>query len=550
MSPPPSSSSTVATASGPRPPPGPASSTRDPWLFTGLLLAVFLTLAGITAFHHEFWRDEMQAWLIGRDLTFAGVIHQARYEGAPPLWNLLLWALARICPHPELMQIATWLIAGATLLVICRWAPFNRLHKALLVGNYYLLFQYGTVCRNYLPGILALCLACVFALSPRPRPWMAALCLVAAGFTSAHCLLVAGALAVAFWGTPLLARLLPARLAKRAGLDREPDTARPLLPLALTLAGLLGAIACTLPAPDTYYPSASDWHFGWWTAHFARICAALIASAFPLPRPPGYFWIPPWDTPEPSYDNGLAMLAAGLLWFGSILLFLRSPKALVAYLAGTLGVGQFLYTKYLGSYRHVGFLFFTFFFACWILRSTTPGRREVGNSRPALAGLLLTAMLLVQAFTGLWAAREDVRLPFSGSKNAVAWLREHGYENAFIAVGWDWAGAPLAGYLNRTLYYPHDKRQGSYTRWIRSRDDNLTDLEFYRRAMKEAGDRPAVLILDHPLPEDFRAKHHVALLTYIAGSLAPFEEYAIHLAQPVAAADPVLAEAPPAARAR
>ena len=67
-----------------------------------------------------------------------------------------------------------------------------------------------------------------------------------------------------------------------------------------------------------------------------------------------------------------------------------------------------------------------------------------------------------------------------------------------------------------------------------------TDLEFDRRAMKAAGKRPALLILDHQLPEDFCAEHRITLLTYIAGSLAPFEEYAIHLAQPVAATDPVL----------
>ncbi len=540
MSPqPPSPAAAVATVS-PRPPGCLAALAGDPRLFTGLLLAAFLALAGIAAFHHEFWRDEMQAWLIGRDLPTPGaVIAQARYEGAPPLWNLLLWSLARLSPRPELMQVATWLLAGATVLVICLRAPFGRLQKTLLVGNYYLLFQYGTVCRNYLPGVLALCLACVFALSARPRPWLAALCLIVAGWASVHSLLVAGALAAAFWGTPLLARLWPAWLAEKTGLEREPGL-RPALPLAVTLAGLLGAIGCTLPAPDTYYPSASDWHLHWMPVHFARLCAALVASAFPLPRPPGYFWIPPWDTPYPSYDDRLAMLAAGLLWFGSILLFLRSPRALIAYLAGTLGLGLFLYGKYLGSYRHVGLLYFTFFFACWILLAKAPPAAEAGSPRFRFARLLLTAMLLVQAFTGLWAVREDCRHAFSGSKHTVAWLREHGYEDAFIAVGWDWAGAPLAGYLNRTLYYPHDRRHGSFTRWIRSRDDNLTDLEFYRRAMKAAGKRPALLILDHQLPEDFCAEHRITLLTYIAGSLAPFEEYAIHLAQPVAATDPVL----------
>ena len=106
MSSPSPSPDAVAAAATPRRPPGRlAEFAGDPRLFTGLLLALFLTLAGIAAFHHEFWRDEMQAWLIGRDLPTPGaVIAQARYEGAPPLWNLILWALARLSPQPALMQ--------------------------------------------------------------------------------------------------------------------------------------------------------------------------------------------------------------------------------------------------------------------------------------------------------------------------------------------------------------------------------------------------------------------------------------------------------------
>ncbi len=502
--------------------------------FAALLTGFFLLLAGFSASRHELWRDEMQAWLIGRDMASpAAVIAQAHYEGAPPLWNLILWGLNRISRAPELMQLATWLLAGLTFYIICRWAPFSRLHKILLLGNYYLLYEYGTVCRNYLPGILALCLACVFLLPSKPRLWLGALCLVLSGFASAHTLIIAGALTVAFFGLPILVRIAPPWLAKYIGVEREMNLNRPAFLFVATTVGLLVAAVIARPLPDTYYASAALWNTDWSLSHFSRICAAFVASSFPLPRDPGFFWIPPWDKPFPSYSETHALLAASLLWLLSVLGFLRAPRALLAYVFGTLGLALFLYTKFLGSFRHTGLLFFAFFFATWMLFSApeSPGSR-LSKWRQRVTSLLLTLMLAAQAFTGLWAVREDYLRTFSGGKNAAEWLRSNGYADAFIAVCPDWAGAPLAGYLHRTLYYPQDRREGSFTRWVRSRDDCITHEEFYARAVVAAKGRPMVMISDRNLPEDFCLEHDIKKLVYIAGSLTPFEEYVVYYKKP------------------
>ena len=39
---------------------------------------------------HEQWRDELQAWIIARDLSFPKMVYQMRYEGHFVLWSLLL----------------------------------------------------------------------------------------------------------------------------------------------------------------------------------------------------------------------------------------------------------------------------------------------------------------------------------------------------------------------------------------------------------------------------------------------------------------------------
>ena len=511
--------------------------------FAALLTGLFLLLAGLSASRHELWRDEMQAWLIGRDMASpAAVIAQAHYEGAPPLWNLVLWGLNRISPAPELMQLATWALAGLTFYIICRWAPFSRFHKILLLGNYYLLYEYGTVCRNYLPGILALCLACIFILPSRPRPWLGALCLVISGFASAHTLIIAAALAVAFFGLPILGRIALIRRTQLRGVELGGDIKRPACLFVATAVGLMAAVVIARPLPDTYYAPAALWNTDWSLSHFGRICAAFVASAFPLPRAPGFFWIPPWDMPFPAYSEQHARVTAVLLWLLSFFVFLRSPRALCAYVLGTLGLALFLYTKFLGSFRHAGLLFFAFLFPTWILFSAqeSTGLRLSGW-RQRVSSLLLSLMLAAQAVTGLWAVREDYHRPFSGGKNASEWLRDNGYAEAFIAASPDWAGAPIAGYLNRTLYYPQDRREGSFTRWISSRDDCITHEEFYARAVAAAKGRPVVLISDRNLPVDFCLEHDIQKLAYIAGSLTPFEEYVIYYIKP----DPAVVEGRP-----
>lgn len=497
-----------------------------PWL----LALVFAGLAAFGALHHEMWRDEMQAWLIARDIDgIKALLHQAKYEATPPLWSPMLAALAHFTDRPEAMQVLTWFLAVFTFLVFCLRAPLNFFQKALLTCNYFLVYQYGTVCRNYLLGVLGMALACAFLLAPKPRPLLGALCLVAAAFASVHSFILAIAFAVAFWVTPFVFGAVPfcGKWFDPQKTPQDPRTSG--LCLALFGAGAALALYLVSPAPDGLYASASQWRTMWDPEHMGRVCWAFVSSSFVWPRPPGYFWIPPWDTPFRSYEDNVAFACAALLWLGSILFFIRSPRALVAYLIGTVGVATFLYAKYLGFIRHTGFLFFAFIYAYWILfASATPKQKKSNPWRFRIPSLILTAMLITQAITGIWALKEDYNRPFSCGKEAVEYLRKNNLVDSFIAVGPDWAGAPISGYLNRPLYYPYTGRMGSFTRWDTHRRENMTGEELYRNARAAAPAGPFILILDHTLDADLMKKHNIELRAHIAGSMTPFEEYHIH----------------------
>ena len=58
--------------------------------FALTLSTVFLIIGAVIAWHHEMWRDEMQAWLIARDAPSVIELFKIlkRYEGHPSVWHL------------------------------------------------------------------------------------------------------------------------------------------------------------------------------------------------------------------------------------------------------------------------------------------------------------------------------------------------------------------------------------------------------------------------------------------------------------------------------
>jgi hypothetical protein len=498
--------------------------------FAAFVTLVFLIIAGWAALNHEFWRDEMQAWLIARDTpSLTALFEQAHYEGAPPLWSVMLRALTLITTRPEVVQVLTWVLGGCTVFVMAAFSPFSRLQKILLIGNYYFLFEYGTVCRNYLPGILGLMTACALYPLAKKKPWFFVLALMVPVMASVHSLIVAVALAAAFWSGLLWDKWCARRSPEAAAMTLHRG------PLALVIIGLVAAVLLMAPRPDTLYGPADGWSLGWNPERLGKIACAFVWSHFPMPRPPGFFWIPPWDTPEPSFDPAVMFFLAASLFAGGAFFFRKNVDALMCYFVGSLGVLAFLYTKYLGFPRHTGFFFITLLCALWIKRVAVSDRSSSIGSVwiERAAGLVFTVMLAFQAVSGLAAVHEDSRRPFSCGKPAAELILQKGLGGAFIAVGPDWAGSPLAGYLDRQVYYPQGSRYGSFTRWDHQRNEELTDTVFLQRALQEAAGRETVLVSDHPFPENLMQQYGVSVLGHVGGSLTPFEDYYLFYVPPL-----------------
>jgi hypothetical protein len=432
------------------------------------------------------WRDELQAWGIARETpSLAQFFHHMRYEGTPPLWHLILRPLAAGHWPAESMQVVHVLLAGLLVFLLWQYAPFTRIQKVLLSVNYYIFYQYAVISRNYVLGLLFLTLACVFFPTRRTRPWRLGMALALASLTSVHALLVALGLACG------------------VGLEKENTLRSRRIAVGVFLIGTFLAITFMKPAPDALFPSAAGWFTRLDISRALKVIYLYPKTFLAIPTPTLHFWETSWVEHLPYYKT-TGFLLAEILFFWCAISVWRNPTARIAYGVGTLGLLTFFYVKYMGYSRHHGFLFFNFLFSLWLSRASIASSTQTTPfwtwAQKAVTPVF-TALLIVQAGGAAIAVQKDLFFPFSNGRAAARYISSQRPPNTFLSAGPDYAGCPLSGYLQETLYYPQGQRWGSFTSWDRRRIEILTDQEFLARALEESRrqGKNVLVALDHPL---------------------------------------------------
>ena len=493
----------------------------------------FLILGSLTAFNHEMWRDEMQAWLLARDsASVFELFAHLKYEGHPGLWHLCLMPLSRITASPIIMQVFHLLIAGVTVYLFARYAPFNWLQKFLFSFGYFALYEYAIVARNYALGMLLIVVFCVLFRERYKRPlWIGGVLFLLA-HTSVHALIVSIGIGFALFCEYLLmktARLETApthlcavtnrayrkgpvgALFKRALTSARLETAptaentRVWLSFALIGIGILTSVLQLKPPVDTGF--AVGWKFDYETHHLFKVLKLISRAYLPIPKQTLHFWNSHQLEAYPLFQSFQLPLCF-LLMLCSVLFLYKRPTALLIYLTSTFGLLAFFYVKYYGSIRHHGFLFLTFVMVVWIYRECArlqtapteedgPGtvgalfKRALTSARLQTAptgkegtaptgkegtrwerafSILFTLILVCHFIGGIIAIRMDNRYIFSCGKQTAAAIKAQGMQEMPMVGDTDFAVSTVVGYLERAaIYYPRGRRFGSFIRWDSAR---------------------------------------------------------------------------------
>lgn len=128
--------------------------------FNITVLSVYCVLTVILLINHEIWRDEAQVWCLARDLSLVDMLKQARIEGHPFLWYLIVRLFA-VSGLPVIsMQILSFLFVFLSVVILLFKSPFSRLEKILVIFSAGFLYYFPVVARNY-----SLIPVCLFALA-------------------------------------------------------------------------------------------------------------------------------------------------------------------------------------------------------------------------------------------------------------------------------------------------------------------------------------------------------------------------------------------------
>jgi hypothetical protein len=490
---------------------------RSDALFSALLLGVFVVLGAIGLNHHAMWRDETDPWLIARaSRSLRELYSQARPTGHFMLWYVLVWFFTRFTQNCEALQWFHLALATGSLWLVVRFGPFIRAQKVLYCFGYFTLFEYCLVCREYVCVVLLIFSLCVLYDRRRDSVVLQAAVL----FLLSNIDVFATFIAFAFVAARALEQIHLGRMGEWWPARKWALIVSGLiLGTALLVNGLqLGTLTEGRPSTGWRHPvTASDL-----ARALSNVWRGYVPIALPFPHYSDvwrgsaidpmtshpmkkYLWGSNFLLDHESEDLTTGMMLSLGLLAASVWTLRRSRMAVMWYSFGTGLMLLFQSMIWGGALRHHG-LYFILYLACvWVGSAPRTHQKSQPAAATVPAGweeLFLPSLLALQVVAGVYAWTILYGAPFSGSKAAADFIRQHGYANLPIVGSKEANVSPVTAYLNRPIYYPDSARYGTYHRESDIRPE-LTIQEVTRQvfqlAQKEHTD--ALVLLTGRIPD-------------------------------------------------
>ncbi len=420
---------------------------RWPLIALGGLVALQVALI----LTHDPWRDELQALMLVRHSASLGELFaNLHYEGHPSLWYLLLRAVAPLGSGAAALTVVQLAVALTTIAIVWLRAPFSPWTRLVILASYLIIFEWGTIARNYGLGVT---LYFAFLALDR-RPLAAYLLLGLVANVSAHFLLLAGVSAALLFV-----------------LDRDRRIAGPAIFAALALA----AIVTAWPASDaqtglTLAPTL-----------FRRLADAFGSTAGALvPLNPGAF-PPRWENMPPPAS---LLVTALIPVLGVFAVARRSVWAAALFMVLVAATFAFSFLVYLAHPRHTGVIFLFLVGIEWMLCER--GRGPIS--------LISRAWIAILVAFGLWMGAWALALPFSAMREVARFIDTRGLSEAQWAAYPSFTGVELSGRLGRPYYDVQRQCLAWFQRWDTASTIELSPEEIDARLV-EAAERSGGRIL-------------------------------------------------------
>lgn len=423
--------------------------------FRWVVLLVYALIASANIITHEMWRDELQVWFTAvESKSLQELFTNMGYQGHPPLWYLMLYALSRLTRNPAAMQALHLAIAIGSAYTFLRFAPFNRLQRLLFVFGYFPLYEYAAISRNYGIGMFLLFCFCAACGATRKNLFILSLILFLFSMVNAYTFIITICLLAA------LGFKAATNPDTRAVLIRRKWTI--LLCTAIVVLGL--AVSGAVMYPKTGCPWKEKWITTIDTEWLMLTAATVWKGLIPIPK----LTLCYWDTNIILHIPLQDIMGLALLCF----LLLSTANNRTVFVFFYLSVGAMLvfeYVFYLGFLRHAGHFFIVAIVCIWL-------EKVWGEDKPIKLGFisglsrlcargrqwLIVILLVVHFAMGIFASVMEWRYPFSHGKNAARYIRERGLDKLPMVGYMDYVASTVACYLDRQFYYPNSDTFGTF----------------------------------------------------------------------------------------
>jgi hypothetical protein len=452
-----------------------------------LAFAAWASIVIVTAWHHEFWRDEVRAFSIA--IAAPSVLDLPTYlrdEGHPLLWYALLHGAYGLTHGAWVLPVIAGLIAAAAVLLWLYRAPFSLSLKLLFVFSVLPLYEYAVMARNY--GIGMLLMFAFAALYPRRRQHRIALALLLAALANSNVpSLILAALLTGLWFWDEV-------IADRGALTPRDGWALALCGGLIAVAAV-GAVLTVLPDNDTIVTPVAR----------PSILSAL-ARAITHPWESLHLILPfSWGMVPDSLDHALKdALILGLL------IGLAARPLLAVVLSGAIiAFGLLFQLVYGGAVRHQGLLLVFALTLYWLMLDGHAPQSSALRWRAQQLALWLVwpAILLWADYQAVQSVSTDLRYEVSSVKSLAGWIGARPqYRSGVIMAEPDWVIEALPYYSALPMFIP---REGRFARWTHltraaANTFSLDQLLDVAEAVRRQHGGPLLIALG-PTVEDFES---------------------------------------------
>jgi len=391
---------------------------------------------------HEGWKDEWQAWLMARDMSWGELTASLYYEGHPALWYywLKIWTgiggLFSLSDWTTLQVSHAFVVLAAYAVIIFRFR-FSLWLKVLFLLGYFPFFEYGLINRGY-AFVMLIGFLLSDVLSRKEVNKMAA-----AGLVFLLC-------QTEVYGVLIAGGLVLYHFAQHKNIKEIwQDTTSKWLTGGILL-GLFIFILCVFPRGSEEELNSAYLD----NPLSSEVITAAIQGNFTKTYIPGLI-----NTVKSTEVTGVGFIGALFIMAGLFFFFFDNKQTRWSFTVFSLVFLLFCSLFYLGGVRQWGnhFLFFLM-----LLNLYAVDKKELSGNRLGVV-IIIVIFQLQYAFLGI---RKDYVHPFSNAAKTAEFIQKNIPESTPIVAINKFETAPVGGYAGRKFYELPTGEPFSYFKWV------------------------------------------------------------------------------------